>query len=106
MEYINRAEEIKKALSEGPIEAPAQGGPSNNKPKDSKENEENDKFKKVLSEAIVTEKPNIKWTDVAGLEQAKSSLQEAVILPAKFPQFFVGNIKPWKGILLYGVFII
>jgi len=52
----------------------------------------------------VTEKPNVKWDDVAGLDQAKDSLKEAVILPAKFPQFFVGNIKPWKGILLYGVY--
>jgi len=28
----------------------------------------------ALSGAIVREKPNVKWTDVAGLEQAKSSL--------------------------------
>jgi vacuolar protein-sorting-associated protein 4 len=39
----------------------------------------------ALSGAIVSEKPNVKWTDVAGLEKAKESLQEAVILPQKFP---------------------
>ena len=44
-------------------------------------------MKDALSGAIVTEKPNIKWSDVAGLEEAKSSLQEAVILPTKFPHF-------------------
>ena len=59
-------------------------------------------MKETLGSAIVTEKPNIKWDDVAGLEKAKSTLQEAVILPTKFPQLFVGNIKPWAGILLYG----
>jgi len=59
-------------------------------------------LKDGLSSAIVTEKPNVKWDDVAGLEGAKASLQEAVILPTKFPQLFVGKRRPWKGILLYG----
>lgn len=60
----------------------------------------------ILLGAILKEKPNVKWDDVAGLHQAKESLKEAVILPIKFPQLFTGNIKPWKGILLYGVRII
>lgn len=53
--------------------------------------------------AILTEKPNVKWDDVAGLHGAKEALKEAVILPIKFPQLFTGNRRPWKGILLYGV---
>ena len=39
---------------------------------------------------IVREKPKVKWNDVAGLDTAKQALQEAVILPVKFPQFFTG----------------
>ena len=44
----------------------------------------------------------LQWNDVAGLESAKDSLKEAVILPVKFPQFFTGKRKPWSGLLLYG----
>ena len=40
------------------------------------------------------EKPDIKWTDVAGLDMAKETLKEAVILPIKR--------QPWRGILLFG----
>ena len=60
------------------------------------------KLKSALQGAILTDKPNIKWEDVAGLEGAKEALKEAVILPIKFPHLFVGKRQPWKGILLYG----
>ena len=36
------------------------------------------------------EKPNVKWDDVAGLKGAKEALQEAVIMPVRFPHLFVG----------------
>jgi vacuolar protein-sorting-associated protein 4 len=67
-----------------------------------KEDDDSAKFASVLEAAIVTEKPNIRWEDIAGLEQAKKSLQEAVIYPIKYPTLFVGMRTPWKGILLYG----
>ena len=54
---------------------------------------EDAKLRLGLNSAIIHEKPNIKWSDVAGLESAKQALQEAVILPVKFPQFFTGMIK-------------
>jgi vacuolar protein-sorting-associated protein 4 len=52
--------------------------------------------------AILSETPNVKWSDVAGLSQAKEALKEAVILPIKFPHLFTGKRTPWRGILLYG----
>lgn len=64
---------------------------------------ESRKLRGALAGAILTEKPNIRWEDVAGLDAAKEALKEAVILPIKFPQLFnQGNRKPWRGILLYG----
>ncbi len=71
--------------------------------KDAKNSDPDSKLKESLESCVMTEKPNVKWSDVAGLDKAKEALQEAVILPMKFPKLFQGNRKPWKGILLYGV---
>ncbi len=58
-------------------------------------------LKEALMSSIVKESPNVKWDDVAGLQAAKEELQEAVILPTKFPEIFKGRKAP-RGILLYG----
>ncbi len=52
---------------------------------------------------VMIEKPNIKWTDIGGLEGVKNALKESVEWPLKHADAFkrVG-IKPAKGILLFG----
>jgi transitional endoplasmic reticulum ATPase len=52
---------------------------------------------------VLVEIPNIKWTDVGGLEEVKQELIEAVEWPLKYPDSFKRlGVKPPKGILLYG----
>jgi vacuolar protein-sorting-associated protein 4 len=41
-------------------------------------------MKAALSSAILSEKPNVHWNDIAGLDMAKEALKEAVILPVSF----------------------
>ncbi|KAL4216987.1 Vacuolar protein sorting-associated protein 4B [Mactra antiquata] len=50
----------------------------------------------------VRERSNICLEDVAGLDEVKETLKEAVLLPLKFPLLFKGPRQPWRGILLYG----
>ncbi len=53
-----------------------------------------------LAEAMVlVEKPNVRWSDVADLEEAKKALLQAVIAVLRPDLFPEGG---WRGILLYG----
>mmetsp|Transcript_21322 Transcript_21322/g.31231 ORF Transcript_21322/g.31231 Transcript_21322/m.31231 type:complete len:455 (-) Transcript_21322:405-1769(-) len=110
--YMKRAEELSEYLKkQSELDSKSGGGgggggaASASKAKGSGEEDKDDEAKKLrgaLSSAIVTEKPNVQWSDVAGLEGAKNSLKETVILPTRFPQLFTGKRRPFKGILLYG----
>jgi transitional endoplasmic reticulum ATPase len=52
---------------------------------------------------VVLEVPNVKWTDIGGLEAVKQELMEAVEWPLKYPEVFRRlGIRPPRGILLYG----
>ncbi|KAM9385480.1 vacuolar protein sorting-associated protein 4B-like [Pholidichthys leucotaenia] len=104
-DYLDRANQLKKYLKEkegAPPPKPVKESGDKGDDSDEGEDSEKKKFQNQLSGAIVMEKPNIKWDDVAGLEGAKEALKEAVILPIKFPHLFTGKRKPWRGILLFG----
>jgi len=56
----------------------------------------------MISGTIVTESPNVKWDDIAGLQSVKQALREAIVLPIVKPELFTGARRPWSGILLFG----
>merc|ERR1719159_271259 len=102
---MKRAEELRDYLQKQSELDNKGGGGSATKAKGDKDDDDDAEKKKLrgaLQGAIVTEKPNVKWSDVAGLDSAKESLKETVIMPTRFPQLFTGNRRPFKGILLYG----
>jgi vacuolar protein-sorting-associated protein 4 len=104
-QYMTRAEQIKVALEEKknpPKKKVVAGGKGKKDDDDDEKDPEAAKLQAALSQAIVSETPNVKWDDVAGLEGAKSLLKEAVILPVKYPELFTHKRTPWRGILLYG----
>ncbi len=52
---------------------------------------------------VMVEVPNVKWSDVGGLDEAKQQLKEAVEWPLKYPEVFSRmGVRPPRGILLYG----
>ena len=85
--YMKRAEELRDYVNKqnevgGKGGKGGNGGTGMKKKGDGEDDvdEEKNKLRGALSGAIVTEKPNVKWEDVAGLEQAKDSLKEARIV--------------------------
>ena len=56
----------------------------------------------MISGTIVTESPKVYWEDIAGLDNVKQALREAIVLPIAKPELFTGARRPWSGILLFG----
>lgn len=56
----------------------------------------------TIQRDILDANPNVSWGDIAELDNAKSLLKEAVVMPVKYPQLFHGIVRPWRGILLFG----
>jgi vacuolar protein-sorting-associated protein 4 len=104
IQYLERAEKLKQYINGKNKKKPvkAEGGGSSDKKGgkgkkgDSKESgsdsdDDDPEKKKMMSKldgAIVSEKPNIAWSDVAGLDMAKEALKEAVIMPVRMPHLF------------------
>ncbi len=57
-------------------------------------------LKASFNELVVTEKPDVKWDDVIGLEDCKQAIRESIVFPFLRPDLF--KLGWPRGILLYG----
>ncbi|MGQ4910802.1 MAG: AAA family ATPase [Candidatus Thorarchaeota archaeon] len=65
--------------------------------------EDTKRLQDMIADTILTERPNVKMTDVAGLDEAKQAINDAIIAPMKHPELFSSKARqPWRGILFYG----
>lgn len=96
--YIQRAiayQERIKALQGAVVPVQPQ-----NDGEDGEETKSTEGGRSSYEELIVTEKPNVKWEEVVGLENAKKAVKEAIVYPVQRPDLFPLG---WpRGILLFG----
>lgn len=57
--------------------------------------------KQILNDIIV-QGDEVRWSDIAGLEIAKTALRETVVYPFLRPDLFMGLREPARGMLLFG----
>jgi len=107
-QYINRANVLKAHLS-GPRARKGRPSMGTSEAKDSEGKGEEGQYSAEeqeiidsISGTILTESPNVRWNDIAGLKSSKQALREAIVLPIMKPKLFTGARKPWSGILLFG----
>src|SRR5437667_5987727 len=91
--YLEHAEAYRKRVQELQSNSEPIAHPSDStETKDSK----NIKF----DQWVLTEKPDISWDDIAGLEKPKSAIEESVVFPVRRPDLFPLG---WpRGILFFG----
>jgi vacuolar protein-sorting-associated protein 4 len=91
--YMERAEYLKQCLNKQRITQKEEVGETDG---------DKSEFEQAIESTVITDINPVYWKDVAGLEEAKKSLKEAVILPIQAPHLFSDGTQTWKGILLYG----
>ena len=101
-EYINQAKILKRKVGGRSPSRSGSGKPSEDKTRGEGVSDAEQSLFDTISDTIVTESPNVRWIEIAGLGNCKQSLREAIVLPMIKPELFTGARKPWSGILLFG----
>lgn len=100
-EYLDHAEKIKALVQQ---DSPAVSEPVGVSPAAAAASDRaNQELRQRARELILVEKPDVKWSDVAGLTDVKELLKQSVVYPLRMPQLFdEGRVTAWTGVLLYG----
>ncbi|KAI8905578.1 P-loop containing nucleoside triphosphate hydrolase protein [Gorgonomyces haynaldii] len=71
------------------------------KPEKSEKTQDPELVQAIMNEVISTVH-QVSWDDIAGLEHAKKTINEIIVLPLRRPDIFKGLLAPCKGLLLFG----
>jgi len=92
--YHNRITALQESRGVEPAVDP------NASPKEQKESVQRQTDENEFEDLVMKEKPNVTWSEVIGLDDAKNALRESIVYPTKRPDLFPLG---WpKGMLLYG----
>jgi len=92
--YKNRIIQLQKINAD--VEPVVDPNATPEEQKQSLEKKEDDNFEDL----IMKEKPDVKWSECIGLDNAKNALRESIVYPSKRPDLFPLG---WpRGMLLYG----
>ena len=92
--YHNRITALQESRGVEPAVDP-NASPKEQQASVQRQTDEND-----FEDLVMKEKPNISWSEVIGLDDAKNALRESIVYPTKRPDLFPLG---WpKGMLLYG----
>mmetsp|Transcript_10419 Transcript_10419/g.22865 ORF Transcript_10419/g.22865 Transcript_10419/m.22865 type:complete len:565 (+) Transcript_10419:24-1718(+) len=56
----------------------------------------------MIERDCVENSVNVEFDSIAGHDEAKQLLEEAVVYPLLMPDYFQGIRRPWKGVLMFG----
>ena len=92
--YHNRITALQESRGVEPAVDP-NASPKEQKASVQRQTDEND-----FEDLVMKEKPDVSWSEVIGLDDAKNALRESIVYPTKRPDLFPLG---WpKGMLLYG----
>lgn len=92
--YHNRITALQESRGVEPAVDP-NASPKEQQASVQRQTDEND-----FEDLVMKEKPNVTWSEVIGLDDAKNALRESIVYPTKRPDLFPLG---WpKGMLLYG----